>query len=161
MCISGLRERERERERDSDYACISNYLIQICRDHPEKAELKSSMVIGNSAFRKGSLRDHATSAKHLLCEEADRAAKQRQARNKQVAGPIPEAIRRMEQAQREKMTVLFNTAYFIFKEELPFTAFPSILSLQRKNGVDTGTSYLTNVSCRRYDCCHLIVLLIE
>ena len=45
------------------------------------------------------------------------------------------AIRRLNEDQIKQLTVCFNTAYFTAKEELPFTLYPELLSLQEKNGV--------------------------
>lgn len=45
------------------------------------------------------------------------------------------------------MSVKMNTAYFIAKEELPFSKFDPILSLQRKNGVNINLTYANDNSC--------------
>jgi len=44
----------------------------------------------------------------------------------------------MSENVREKMTKLFNIAYFVAKEETPFTMFPSLVDLHHKNGLDLG-----------------------
>jgi hypothetical protein len=60
------------------------------------------------------------------------------------------AIRRMNHDQAEQLLVCFNTAYFVAKEELPFTMYPSLLSLQQKNGVIIPNSYRCDQACRRF-----------
>lgn len=67
-----------------------------------------------------------------------------------VIGPIDVAIRRLNEEQKSQLTACFNTAYFIAKEELPFTLYPSLLSLQQKNGVILPNSYRTDQACRRF-----------
>lgn len=45
------------------------------------------------------------------------------------------------------MAVKINTAYFIAKEELPFSKFGPILSLQKKNGLNINLTYANDNSC--------------
>lgn len=40
-----------------------------------------------------------------------------------------------------------NTAYFIAKEELPFTNFLGLLQLQQNNGVKTSNTYANDTKC--------------
>ena len=47
-----------------------------------------------------------------------------------LVGPMDVAIRRINEEQKTKLTACFNTAYFIAKEEMPFTMYPNILDLQ-------------------------------
>ena len=60
------------------------------------------------------------------------------------------AIRRLNDDQAEQLQVCFNTAYFVAKEELPFTMYPSLLLLQQKNGVLIPNRYGTDQACRRF-----------
>ena len=50
-----------------------------------------------------------------------------------VVGPMDIAVRRLNEDQIKQLTVCFNTAYFTAKEELPFTLYPKLLSLQPQN----------------------------
>ena len=43
-----------------------------------------------------------------------------------------------------------NTAYFEAKEELPFSNFEGLLSLQRKNGVNINPTYANEKSCAEF-----------
>lgn len=45
------------------------------------------------------------------------------------------------------MAVKVNTAYFIAKEELPFSKFRPLLSLQKKNGLHINLTYANDNSC--------------
>jgi len=49
------------------------------------------------------------------------------------------------------LTHMFNTAYFVLKEELPFMKFASLLKLQKKNGSDLTkiVSYANDKTVRR------------
>ena len=53
----------------------------------------------------------------------------------------------MQYQQRKEMEAKINTAYFIAKEELPFSKFEGLLSLQRKNGVILNNTYANKKSC--------------
>ena len=60
-------------------------------------------------------------------------------------------MRNIHDSHREVLRQLFNTAYFILKEEMPFASFPSLLLLQKKNGSDLRKldSYCNDQACRR------------
>ncbi|KAH3846674.1 hypothetical protein DPMN_088976 [Dreissena polymorpha] len=42
------------------------------------------------------------------------------------------------------------SAYWIANNELPFTLYPSVLDLQKINGVELVLSYKTDMACRRF-----------
>ena len=45
-----------------------------------------------------------------------------------------------QSTEEAKLIFKFNTAFFIAKEELPFTKYKGKLSLQRKNGVKLSST---------------------
>jgi hypothetical protein len=51
------------------------------------------------------------------------------------------------------MTIKFRTAYFIGKQELPFTKFKSLLELQKLNGVEMNKNYANDVKCAEMIMC--------
>ena len=40
-----------------------------------------------------------------------------------------------------------TTAYFIAKEELPFSKFQGLINLQKKNGLEISSTYANDKSC--------------
>ena len=52
-----------------------------------------------------------------------------------------------DEEQRNDVAKKMNTAYFIAKEELPFTKFCKLLDLQRKNGLQIREMYSTDKKC--------------
>ncbi|KAJ8404082.1 hypothetical protein AAFF_G00344320 [Aldrovandia affinis] len=54
----------------------------------------------------------------------------------------------MDVAIKEKMVKLFNIAYFIAKEEVSFTMFPKLVALHQTNGLDLGSTYSNDQTCR-------------
>ena len=121
---------------------INTVFFQACQDNPGRADKTGSFFVGTKSFRKQNLKAHCDSAKHLDCL----AARNRPRINQ---GPLPEQINRMEETLKDQMKILFNTAYHVVKMELPFSCFPSLLQLQKKNGLEIGEAYLTAKACNR------------
>ena len=70
-----------------------------------------------------------------LCACDARLAKQQQG--------LQRGERAVEKKTRTAIEAKFNTAYLIAKEELPFSKYQAILSLQEKNGLDINMTYPT------------------
>ncbi len=115
---------------------------EVCRAFPQIAE-KGNLFHGSSVFRKKGLKSHNNSAAHLRCMDADRAAK------KPHDAPLPAQVRRMDDQTLQRLKKLFITAYFVTKLEMPFTAYPSQLDLQGKNGLEMGNAYQSDNAMRR------------
>ena len=83
---------------------------KICCSFPEIADKSSSLFIGNGAFRRTTIQAHAKSKTHFKCFEANSA------RENLGAAPMRTALRNMNAQVNEKLQKLFNSAYFIGKE---------------------------------------------
>ena len=59
-------------------------------------------------------------------------------------------LRNMNSQIQEKLTKLFNRAYFISKENLAFAKFPELCKFQMKNGLDLGETYLNDHRCKEF-----------
>lgn len=66
-------------------------------------------------------------------------------------GIMDVAIRKLSEKNRTLMIYMFNTAYCIMKEELPYTLYTTMLKLQVKNGSDLARlkSYQSDKACAR------------
>ena len=52
---------------------------------------------------------------------------------------------------KKALVIKFNTAYYLTKNERPFSDYPELLELQEKNGVrDIGKAYLTDKKCAEF-----------
>ena len=52
---------------------------------------------------------------------------------------------------KKALVIKFNTAYFLAKNERPFSDYPELLELQEKNGVrDIRKAYLTDKKCAEF-----------
>ena len=54
---------------------------------------------------------------------------------------IIEAAVKMNKEVQDRMMKLFNTAYHLAKEELPFTSISPQTALEKKHGVQLGNTY--------------------
>lgn len=70
----------------------------------------------------------------------------------QLPGPMDIVIQKIGDKNKIILSHMFNIAYFVLKEELPFTKFPSLVRLQVKNGSDLGRiqSYVNDKVCARF-----------
>lgn len=55
--------------------------------------------------------------------------------------PIAEAFSRQDIANEERVVKLFDIAYHLAKNELPFSYFPLLVALEKRHGVDLGNTY--------------------
>lgn len=58
--------------------------------------------------------------------------------------PIGKSIMKMEERSKEVLRIRFNTAYYLAKNEKPFSDYPDLLALQEKNGVEKRSGYRTD-----------------
>ena len=116
---------------------------KYCLEVSEHADKNSSFYKGSDKFRIGVIRAHNKSKQHFRCADVYRAR-----RNPQ--NPIQQGLRNMECAVQEKLIKLFNTAYFVAKEEMPFSSFKGLCGLQIKNDVELGKTYLNDHACKNF-----------
>ena len=74
-------------------------------------------------------------------------AKQKAEEDRPIFKSFVKMSNKCDEEQRKDVAMKINTAYFIAKEELPFTKFPKLLNLQRNNGLQIGETYSTDKNC--------------
>lgn len=121
----------------------------ICRNNKVTADKSCSMFMGTNAFRKDTLASHWKSQAHIKCAEREAVRKSEETQGSSFVGPIVECVRKMDSNLEEQIRKLLNTAYFVCKEEMPFTSYPTLIKLQEKNGLDVGGFYRSDNACRR------------
>lgn len=116
-------------------------------------DLCSANVVGNSDFLKGcsnfkkeTVRKHAISNCHICAREMSHS-KEKSIAETHIAPSFSKTNKDMQFQERKEMEAKINTTYFVAKEELPFSKFEGLLSLQRKNGVTLNNTYVNNTSC--------------
>ena len=117
---------------------------RVCRSFPEIADKTSSLYIGTSGFRRTTIQANAKSKSHFNCFEANSA------QENPAAAPMGIALRNMNAQVKEKLRKLFNTSYFVSKENLAFAKVLQLCKLQMKNGLDLEETYLNDHRCKEY-----------
>ena len=84
---------------------------------------------------------HNESRRHAMCVEAQKA------REAPTSTPIRLGLRNLNALTEEKLVKLFNTTYYIAKNEQPFSDFNQLCMLQVKNGITSGETYLNDKRC--------------
>ena len=92
---------------------------------------KTYFLKGCSNFKKETSRKHANSNGHIRARDMSQA-KEKSIVESQLVQSFSKINKDMKYQQRKEMEAKINTAYFIAKEELPFSKFEGLLSLQRK-----------------------------
>ena len=142
-----LRERKFLPKWENDFPWIQftegKMFCKYCLEVSEHADKNSSFYKGSDKFRIGVIRAHNKSKQHFRCADVYRAR-----RNPQ--NPIEQGLRNMECAVQEKLIKLFNTAYFVAKEEMPFSSFKGLCGLQIKNDVELGKTYFNDHACKNF-----------
>lgn len=106
-------------------------------------------VYGYKCVQKETLASHWKSQAHIKCAEREAVRKSEETQGSSFVGPIVDCVRKMDSNLEEQIRKLLNTAYFVCKEEMPFTSYPSLIKLQEKNGLDVGGFYRSDNACRR------------
>ena len=62
--------------------------------------------------------------------------------------PIGRAVASASSEEKDRVSRLFEVAYLISREEMPFTKFPAIVELDNWHGVCLGQTYHTEHKCQ-------------
>lgn len=118
----------------------------FCQEAGAEIAGKTDFVTGCTSFKKETLSIHGRSHRHTRARDHV-LGKQKPASE----GPLSAVFQKMrsqndKDAQKE-MTIKINTAYFVAKEELPFTKYKGLVQLQKKNGLEIGVTYANDTKC--------------
>ena len=103
---------------------VTMMYCKICRDYEKYADRECSMFLGTKQFRKDILTTHWKSQSHRRCAERKKLEGTSEASTSiGLAGPLPQLSRHMGKELDIQISKLINTAYFICKEELPFSTY--------------------------------------
>lgn len=115
-----------------------------CERFPNLADKKTKLVQGTDVLKRETLVLHTKSKAHIKCEEAKKAT------DNPTQQPLARAARRMLASKYKHLTVLFNTSYYVAKQNLSFLSFPSLCELQRKNSLPIEDLYVNNQKCGEF-----------
>ena len=127
---------------------------KICRDYPNVADKTSSFFTGTDAFRKDNIQGHDNSKQHMKCvgkQKLEKCKAEAESKGEMYNGPIPSSFCKLTEEQQQEILKLFNTAYFVVKQEMSFLTFRYLIRLQIKNDLSfTSGSYQSDQACRRF-----------
>ena len=64
--------------------------------------------------------------------------------------PIDRAMALVSSEEVKRVSKLFDLAYVVTREELPFTKYPPLMELERRHGVPVGQTYATEHKCKEF-----------
>ena len=121
-------------------------ICEYCKHFALTAPGKSEFVKGCKTFKRETLKKHSESFQHIRARDSY-LSKQKAEEDRPIFKSFVRMRNKCDEEQRNDVAMKINTAYFIAKEELPFTKFPKLLDLQRKNGLQIGETYSTDKKC--------------
>lgn len=136
---------------------VTKIRCKICLKYESKIKgqrnFNSIWCSGTSNTKKDSVTTHLNSDSHKLARKLEQEEKFRM-----TPGPLPsyaattigKAIYKLKETEKERISKLLEIAYFIAKEELPFTKFVEIAKLEKKHGIDLGVTYLNDHACAEF-----------
>ena len=120
-------------------------LCSICCQAPREAG-KTQFITGCKSEEKETMRIHGESNGHLKAQKAV-LAQQRPVRETVLAQSFFNATKDLQERDRRKVAVKMMTAFFMAKEELPFSKFSALVALQKKNGIELTSTYTNDKTC--------------
>ena len=119
-----------------------------CKQFPNLSNYTTPVVSGTSNFRVDPLRKHQKSMKHQAC--VNKQCQQDEIRWKPTTSTsIGRGILAMNNKNRERLSMLFNTAYGLTKKNRPFTDYQTVCTIQKKNGLDIGDTHITDKTAQQ------------
>ncbi|XP_053235645.1 zinc finger protein 862-like [Podarcis raffonei] len=123
--------------------------VMICLVCKEFARAEdTSFVKGCATFKIETIKKHGASATH------QKACRAQLARLNPMSAPLSvptvQELRTMDSNLHSNLEKLFNTAYFIVKENYSFDDFPALCALQKKNGLIVGETYRNDKAAKQF-----------
>ena len=120
-------------------------LCSICCQATREAG-KTQFITGCKSEKKETMRIHGESNGHLKAQKAV-LAQQKAVRETVLAQSFSKGTKDMQERDQREVAIKMTTAYFIAKEELPFSKFSPLIALQKKNGLELTSTYANDKSC--------------
>ena len=117
----------------------------VCCSAPEVAG-NTQFLTGCKSTKKETMQKHASSNSHLRAQSAV-LARQKPVRESVLAQSFSKGKQDLEERERKEVAIKMTTAYFIAKEELPFSKFHGLIDLQTKNGLQLTSTYANDKAC--------------
>ena len=99
-------------------------------------------TVGTSNIKKDTTQAHSTSKTHLAAVRAKHPPKKESVMHQQLTA--------LNTKTMNKMCKLFDIAYTVAYCEQLFTLYRTLVSVERKHGVELGTTYCNDMACRAF-----------
>ncbi|XP_067656447.1 zinc finger protein 862-like [Haliotis asinina] len=119
----------------------SSIQLQPQPQHPE--DTTSGLYVGKSVDRKDTLTAHQMSARHISCLSKFEG----QQKKNTTDGALSKAFSKVEEKEVERYKKLFNTAFAVVKHGRPYTDYPFLCQIQKKNGLELGNDHIGRDAC--------------
>ena len=103
------------------------------------------------SIEKDGLKSHLQTNQHKEAERLEKRSKmgaEVYSQSVLETTPIGCSLRKLQEKDKASLEVKFNIAYYLAKRERPFTDYPHLITLEKKNHVkNIGNSYITDRAC--------------
>ena len=107
---------------------------------------QKKLEIGCKSENKETFQIHAKTNGHLRAH-TDLLSQQKPVPETMLMQSFSKATKDLDERDRKEVAVKMTTAYFVAKEELPFSKFNPLISLQKKNGLALTSTYANDKTC--------------
>ena len=109
-------------------------------------------MLGTNKFRKDPLYKHEKSTCHIACVNHQCYLDSKGKLGSATSTAIGRGILALHEKHRKRLMILFNTAYGLAKKNRPFIDFPTVCSIQEKNGLVglLGEIYITDKAAKHF-----------
>ena len=140
---------------DDGAKLVTQLKCRVCTKFKERIagrkNYSEKWITGANSVRTTNLVDHAKSEQHAHAMNLLRKERaQAQGAPATVYAPIAQSLHTLSDEELKKVRKKFDVAYFVATEQLAFRKYPQICALEMKHGVDLGSSYLNEKSCREF-----------
>ena len=120
-------------------------ICSVCIQVPKEAG-NTQFITGCKSEKEETFQIHAKSNGHLHAHTA-LLSQQKPLRETMLVQSFSKATKDLDERDRKEVAVKMTTAYFVAKEELPFSKFNSLISLQKQNGLALTSTYANDKTC--------------
>ena len=135
---------------------VTRVYCELCRKHADRLKslrnYSASFVHGvmGSSLKKDNVGKHSRSDMHKKAVDIYKRPKTMEDLYRST--PIGRALAGASAEEMQRVSKLFDIAYMLAKEELPFSKYPSIIEVEKHHGVDIGNTYNTEHKCKEFTC---------
>lgn len=134
---------------------VTRIFCSLCTKHQERLRglrnYSVSFVQGilGTALKKDNVSKHSNSDMHRKACDLERRPAITLSQIYSTT-PIGRAMASASSEEVKRVSKLFDIAYVVAREELPFTKYPPLMELERRHGVPVGKTYATEHKCKEF-----------